>query len=499
VAEAAQPGSQSVNVDVRFQTCASMCLAPTDLELTAELIITVPGQGDPVEDRSGEPLFAGFDDSAWPEQTAGGPGGGATEVDPGPQTVPDENPQATTPEGSATDQSDDKPTEAGPAPASAQSNDSNRISGQVLGFSYDVDGNGPLAILFAVLLAFVGGTVLNLMPCVLPIIPIKIMGLTQAAGNRRKSAILGAFMFAGVVSLWLVLGFAVASLTKITSANSLFQMPLFGLGVGAFIIAMAIGMMGAFAVGLPQWVYRINPKHDSPVGAFGFGVMAAVLSTPCTAPFMGASMTWATQQEGTLVVLAVFTAIGLGMGWPYVVLSAYPKLVEKIPRTGPASEVVKQVLGLLMLAAGVFFAASGLIGLLAQYPYLGPALHWWIITLLLGATAFWLSYRTFQLSPSLGRRVFFTLIGLALFAGAGMFGLSQTRIERVKYFGELQAEHDRRERYHTLTQKVVELGGREALDELGFTFPAWAPYNADEFAQARQDGKITVVDFTAVW
>src|SRR5690606_18971771 len=108
-------------------------------------------------------------------------------------------------------------------------------------------------------------------------------------------------------------------------------------------------------------VYRFNPGHDSYVGAVGFGVMTAVLSTPCTAPFMGAAAAWSLTQDA-VVTWSTFGAIGVGMAAPYLVLSAYPSLVKRMPRTGPASELIKQVMGLLMLAAGAYFIGTGVVG-----------------------------------------------------------------------------------------------------------------------------------------
>lgn len=426
-----------VSVDVYFQACAAMCISPTTVTLEASIEVVKKERGVDLPNTLGEPVFARYNPDGGDRTLASD-----APTEPAHPTPPPVNP------GSSSSLS---------APASGSS-----IAVPFLG---EIETSGALGLLIVVLLAFVGGTVLNLMPCVLPIIPIKIMGLTQATDSRGKSIFLGLMMLLGVTSLWVVIGAAIASLQQFDSVSSLFQKPLFSIGVGLFILAMGVGMMGLFTVQLPQFVYRVNPKHDSPVGAFGFGVMAAILSTPCTAPFMGASITWATQQPHTYIVIAVFIAIGLGMGWPYLVLAAFPKLVEKVPRTGPASEVVKQVLGLMMIAAAVFFTGAGVLGLLRQFPFLGPVLYWWLTTGVIGAMAFWLILRTFQITPAAGRRVVFTLIGLGLFVGMGWFAYSQTQIEHFK---------------HTNTE-------------------LWIDYDEAAFAEARVDGSITIVDFTADW
>ncbi len=142
-------------------------------------------------------------------------------------------------------------------------------------------------------MAALGGLLLNLTPCVLPVIPIKVIGLAQVAGDARRCRALGFAMTIGVVAFWVVLGGMMATVAGFTAVNQLFQFPAFTIGVGVFIAIMAIGMCGLFSLRLPQFVYAIGPRHDSLGGSFVFGIMPAVLSTPCTAPFMGAALDWA--------------------------------------------------------------------------------------------------------------------------------------------------------------------------------------------------------------
>src|ERR1043165_5451593 len=145
-----------------------------------------------------------------------------------------------------------------------------------------------------------------------------------------------------------------------------------------FVALMALGMLGLFTFQLPQWVYRFNPQHGSTAGSFFFGVLTAVLSTPCTAPFMASAMASATKLS-TPWILTTFASIGVGMALPYLVLSAYPKWLAKVQRTGPASELVKQVMGLLMLGVAVFFLGSGLDPLTREPIDLPVRWHWWIV------------------------------------------------------------------------------------------------------------------------
>jgi thiol:disulfide interchange protein DsbD len=339
---------------------------------------------------------------------------------------------------------------------------------------------------FALMLtvAALGGLLLNFTPCVLPVIPLKIMGLAQHAGNRSRTLLLGGIMAAGVAAFWAALGGAIAVTgyyiqqglveegAGVSAANELFQYPSFTIAVGVIIALMAVGMCGLFTMQLPRWVYTISPSQDSVAGSFGFGIMTAVLSTPCTAPFMGAAAGWAAGQPAA-VTMATFLAIGAGMALPYFILSASPKLVEKMPRTGPGSELLKQVLGLLMLAAAAFFVGNG-VSLLFNEPPDPPSLaYWWVVGALVAAAGGWLIVRVFQITGQIAKkygpadthfaatrpRIIWTMVGLVFILVAG--------------------------------------AGASSLDDRG---PIdWQYYTPDRFEQAKQRGQVVVMDFTADW
>ena len=258
-----------------------------------------------------------------------------------------------------------------------------------------------------------GGFLLNLTPCVLPVIPIKIMSLSASAGSRRKTFFLGIWMMLGVLSLWLGLGIAIALVSGFTATNQLFQYPAFTIAIGLFIGVMAIGMGGLFSIRLPNAVYMFNPKHDSWYGSFMFGIMTAVLSTPCTAPFMGAAAAWAATQS-PILTMTVFGSIGFGMATPYLVLAAYPQLVDKMPRAGAASELIKQVMGLFMLAAAVYFLGVGFVGIFQQEGAPPSRAYLWIVAGCVAVAGLWLALRTMRLATGTGTRVTFVGIGLLL-------------------------------------------------------------------------------------
>lgn len=314
----------------------------------------------------------------------------------------------------------------------------------------------------------VGGLVLNLTPCVLPVIPLKVMALSKHADSPGRTLALGAWMALGVVAFWAGIGLPVAFLNSVTDPSQIFGVWWVTLGIGVIIALMGVGIMGLFEIRLPDSVYAINPKADNAWGSFLFGVMTAVLGLPCFGFVAGALLAGSATMP-PVEILVIFGAIGVGMAAPYLLLSLKPQWVEKLPRTGPASDLVKQVMGLLMLAAAAFFVGSGVMALVkadpvraAQLPVWAKVAHWWAIALGATAAGAWLTWRTVRITQRehLGRRVFFGLVGFVLAGGAVAFAVGRTT----------KAMHD-----------------------------AWSPFTPEVLAGAIKDGNVVVVDFTADW
>jgi thiol:disulfide interchange protein DsbD len=283
----------------------------------------------------------------------------------------------------------------------------------LFGWAFSIDGTSGIGILLLLIVAALGGLLLNFTPCVLPLIPIKIISLSHAAENRKQCFLLGLTMSVGVLVFWLGLGAMIALVADFTTTNQLFQYPAFTISVGFVIGIMATGMFGMFSVRLPNFIYMVNPEQDSLKGSFGLGVLAAILSTPCTAPFMGAAAAWAATQQ-PLTTLSTFAAIGIGMALPYLILSASPTLVEKMPKTGPASELIKQVMGLLMLAAAAYFIGVGLSALFSSPPNPPRKVYWWPVMFFCAAAGGWLAYRTLKVAKEAKLSVIFSGIGAIL-------------------------------------------------------------------------------------
>lgn len=350
------------------------------------------------------------------------------------------------------------------------------IGPSLLGFQF---GDG-LILLF--LFAAIGGFVLNLTPCVLPVIPIKVMTLVQHAGHPGRRISLGFWMALGVVFFWAAVGTPVWVLhNSISISNVIFGTWWVTLGIGLLIALMGLGIMGLFLFQLPQSVYAINPKADTPWGSFLFGVMTAVLGLPCFGFVAGGLLAGASALPRSSIA-AVFLGLGVGMAIPYLLLSIWPTLVNRVPRTGPASELVKQVMGLLLIAAASYFIASGIDGLLAEMPYLRSSLPFWIVSFFVLLAALWLVIRTLRIARSAAIRV--VVPTMALLAAGATIG-----------FAAISAKSDREDWIRVQGASA----GSAGIDDGEFVTGAWIPYTEARLNKALAAGKVVVCDFTAIW
>ena len=338
------------------------------------------------------------------------------------------------------------------------SDDLDLVTFDVFGWGFSVNSANWTGFVVLLFVAALGGLLLNFTPCVLPIIPLKMMSLNQVSGSRARCLSLGLAMWCGVILFWLSLGSLVAGLSSFTATNQLFQYPLFTILVGVVIALMAIGMCGFFAIVLPSTIYQLNPRQDTLLGSLGLGIMTAILSTPCTAPFMGAAAAWAAVQRAH-TTLITFAAIGLGMATPYLILAMFPRLINRFPRTGPGSELIKQVMGIFMLSAAAYFIGVGLAGWLVSPPNPPSVIYWWPVMAFTAIAGGWLVYRIFLVTQSRAKRFIFVPIGMLIVIGSIFGGVRLTDKGPI----------------------------------------SWTYYTPNQFDAALQDGKVIVLDFTAEW
>ncbi len=221
------------------------------------------------------------------------------------------------------------------------------------------DGVGVLAIGFgqALLYAFLGGLILNLMPCVFPVLSIKALGFVQQAGEDRGKTLRHGVAFAvGVlVSFWILAGTLIALRAAGQSLGWGFQLqqPEFVIGLLVVMFLFGLSLAGVFEMGTSAIGLAGKVKSEGYTGSFFSGVLATAVATPCTGPFMGQALGFALTLSA-FQSLTVFTLLALGMATPYLVLSANPKLIDLLPRPGAWMETFKQAMAFPMFATCIW-------------------------------------------------------------------------------------------------------------------------------------------------
>lgn len=313
---------------------------------------------------------------------------------------------------------------ATPSPATAPSTESLATSPPtVTAPPAAIESTKPLAlaptqsVFSALMTAILAGLIFNVMPCVLPVLPLKAVGFYEVANHRRgKSIALGLVFALGMISVFAILGVLVFPLTLI-QWGELFAHPWFVWPMVAVLVALGLGLFGIFEVALPQSTYRFAPRHDTYGGNFLWGGFTAILATPCTAPLLPPLLLWAAQQPSTIAVLCM-VFVGVGMALPYLVLSAMPEVARKLPKSGPWAALFKQMLGFLVLAAATYFAAGRLMH--APYFYV-PVL------IVIVIASIYLMTRTIMLAPRVRPILVSGAIALLLVGTSGYWTWLMTR------------------------------------------------------------------------
>lgn len=239
------------------------------------------------------------------------------------------------------------------------------------------------------LFAFLGGIILNVMPCVLPVVSIKLMQFVKESGeDRSKLFILTCAYAAGTITTCVLLGLAVV-IAQYAGASVgwgfQFQQPWFLVGMACLLTVMALSMLGMFFIQVSTGGKLDSLSRQSGLaGSFFTGVVATILSTPCTAPYLGSAIGFAFAQSWW-VTLAVFFTIGLGLAAPYLVLGVNPAWKRFIPKPGIWMEYFKQAMGFILLGSviwllyvlGRMIGSDGVVGTMALLVTVGFAT--WLI------------------------------------------------------------------------------------------------------------------------
>jgi thiol:disulfide interchange protein DsbD len=319
-------------------------------------------------------------------------------------------------------------------------------------------------LLLALGLALLGGLVLNLMPCVFPVLTIKALSLFQSAGQSRRTVRLhGAAYAAGVLASFAALAALLIALKAGGDSAGWgfqFQSPVFVLLLALLMFAVGLSLSGVFALGGSVTGVGSNlATRAGYSGSFFTGVLATVVATPCTAPFMGAAVGYALTQPAT-VTMAVFLALGTGLALPYLLLCEWPALQRLLPRPGAWMERLKQALAFPMYASAAWLA--------------------WVLTQQAGAQA---------LAVALGCAV-------VLAFAAWLYDSTRPLGARGHLAGSVAA---------SLLAIAAVAAGPASLRDVDTAVTAqassdgWEPYSPERLQALRDQGKPVFVNLTAAW
>lgn len=216
---------------------------------------------------------------------------------------------------------------------------------------------GDVSLLTILFLALIGGLILNIMPCVLPVLSIKLMGIMQHSGESHGKIARGMLAStAGIVVSFLLLALAAVIAKNAGAAvgwGIQFQEPLFVTFLTLIVFIFGLNLWGLFEVTLPSSLTTGATQKASGGGHFLQGMFATLLATPCTAPFLGTAVSFALVSPAW-VIFTVFGVIGVGMGLPYLILAAFPKAIRFLPKPGLWMDKAKVFFGFLLIATAIF-------------------------------------------------------------------------------------------------------------------------------------------------
>ncbi|MDB4454363.1 protein-disulfide reductase DsbD family protein [bacterium] len=321
--------------------------------------------------------------------------------------------------------------------------------------------------LLMMLFAFIGGMILNLMPCVFPVIGIKIMGFVQQAGDDKALIRKHGLVYAAgvIVSLWVL----VAVLLGLRFAGEQigwgfqFQEPKFVAFMLLVMFVFGLNLSGLFEIGTSLTGAGSDVDDKGYKGSFFSGILAVLVATPCTGPFMGAALSFAVSKP--IYAFPIFTALAVGLALPYVLLSWYPVLVEKLPRPGPWMETFKQ-----FMAFPLFATAIWLLAIFTKGTGEG-SVTWMLAGLLVVGFGLWIYGRYGTLMQKARTQWIARATAIACICLFGWTTVKAIAIERAVSTGD-------------------------TVEKFGMT---WHKYSPEKVVALHNEGKGIFIDFTASW
>ncbi len=333
---------------------------------------------------------------------------------------------------------------------------------------------GGLAL--ALVLAFIGGLILNLMPCVLPVISFKVLSFIKMAGESRRLIFQHGLAFAGgvLLSFWVLAALLLSLQAYGRSVGWGFQLqePIFVAMLAALLFVFALSLFGLFEIGTSLISAAGQAQHRSGqrnalVGSFFSGILATAVATPCTGPFLGSAVGYAVTLP-PLQAMLIFTSLGLGMSLPYLLLAAFPRLLSFMPKPGAWMITFKELMGFCMLATVLWLV--------------------WVF-----------SAQTSSLAVSVLLAGFFLLAFAGWIYGKWATPLSKRLTRSISTFAALSificggyvigwaayAFSDEPPAHTQITEQTIA--------------DAWESFSPERVAELRQNGTPVFVDFTSKW
>ncbi|MBN2650771.1 MAG: thioredoxin family protein [Spirochaetales bacterium] len=253
--------------------------------------------------------------------------------------------------------------------------DSKKVSVEIeSGLQQESPKSGSGRIFYILLLAFIGGIILNVMPCVLPILSIKALSLVKQSNGSKKSIFINSLLYSlGILVTFLSLATLVALLKL--AGNSVgwgfqFQNLGFNIFLTVLIFVFALSLFDLFIVNF-QVGSKLTNSHSVYIGSFLSGIVAVLLATPCTAPLLGTALGFAFSQSIGYIFL-IFILIGVGFSLPFLLLGIFPKIVQLLPKPGNWMNTFKEFMGFLLLVTSLFLlkTISSMMGLAYTFRFL---------------------------------------------------------------------------------------------------------------------------------
>ena len=362
--------------------------------------------------------------------------------------------------------------------------------------------NGSL--FYYLLTAFLGGVILNVMPCVLPVIGLKVMSFVQQAGQSRAHALaLNIWYSAGIVFVFLVL--ATLAVTFKLGWGGQFGSAGFNITLIGIVFAMALSLLGLWEIPIPGFIgtgaaVEIT-EREGPTAAFLKGILTTLLATPCTGPFMATALAWSIKQP-PWITYSVFGVLGLGMASPFLLVGAFPELVRFLPKPGAWMETFKKIMGLVLLATVVWLLTF------IEAPLVVPT-----VALMVGIAAgcWWVSQT--PITAPLDQKAYgwVTAVMIVVIAAMSAYGwlyrdVMKPRFQKkVAQYAEQQIGEARLRIARDLSRAQSDEQLRQLIGELAAqtvkpSDEGWQSFSLAKLGQLTLgEGRTVLVDFTADW